>query len=52
MQSAKPESPPWENFDRKGREVPKKEIGDSDEESSDGGDDIDEDLTEKARVRC
>ncbi|CAL5226040.1 g8852 [Coccomyxa viridis] len=47
-QSAKPESPPWDNYNRKGREVAEKEIGESDEEESEV-EELDVDLVEKAR---
>ena len=49
--SAKPDSPPWDNFDRQGREAAAREIGESDEDESDA-EDVDEDFAERARVRC
>ena len=48
-QSAKPELPPWDNYNRKGRQVADKEIGDSDEDASEA-EDFDEDLVAKAKV--
>ena len=49
--SAKPDSPPWDNFDRQGREAAAREIGESDEDESEV-EDVDEDFAERARVRC
>ena len=49
--SAKPDSPPWDNVDRQGREAAAREIGESDEDESDA-EDVDEDFAERARVRC